>query len=69
MKMKDTLSRRAKPRHIYTDNGTNFVRCYQKLKELFEFLNDNIGKELSRNSMALYSALRSNFWRHLGGRR
>ncbi|XP_037812325.1 uncharacterized protein LOC119604046 [Lucilia sericata] len=44
------VSRRGKPRHIYTDNGTNFVGCNQELKELFEFLSDNfenINQELS----------------------
>lgn len=34
-------SRRGKPLHIYTDNGTNFVGCNQELKEINDFLRIN----------------------------
>ncbi|XP_011874449.1 PREDICTED: uncharacterized protein LOC105565671 [Vollenhovia emeryi] len=33
------ISRRGKPSHIYSDNGTTFVGAQNQLKELFDFLN------------------------------
>lgn len=45
------VSRRGKPLHMYSDNGTNFVGCNQQLRELYQFLNQtetqgNIQKEM-----------------------
>ncbi|XP_065354790.1 uncharacterized protein LOC135949223 [Calliphora vicina] len=47
-------SRRGKASHIYTDNGTNFVGCNQKLKALYEFLQnsqDVIFRELANQQI------------------
>lgn len=32
------VARRGKPSHMFSDNGTNFVGCNQKLKELLQFM-------------------------------
>lgn len=48
------VSRRGKPIHIYSDNGTNFVGCNQELRQLFEFLHTNqylISNELSNQQI------------------
>lgn len=35
------ISRRGKPTHVYSDNGTNFVGAYNELKQLFELVKTN----------------------------
>lgn len=40
--LKRFVARRGKPKHIFSDNGTNFVAASSELKQIYKFLADNL---------------------------
>ncbi|XP_011330037.2 uncharacterized protein LOC105275084 [Ooceraea biroi] len=68
--LKRFISRRGKPSHIYSDNGTTFVGTKRHLEEVFQFLNnqkmlDDI-KEFLRNQETSWTFIPPNV-PHFGG--
>lgn len=56
--LKRFISRRGKPCHIYSDNGTTFVGAQNQLKELFDFLN----KEQVSDDLKQFLQLQQTSW-------
>lgn len=40
------ISRRGRPRMIYSDNGTNFVGANRELKEIYQFVRAEVGSDI-----------------------